>query len=60
MQAVWSMGLEGVIAKRKNSVYEPGERSRDWVKLKLDRHEKLFGRYEARSNRGSGPAAGSM
>ena len=35
------MGLEGVIAKRKNSMYEPGERSRDWVKLKLDRQQEF-------------------
>ena len=39
--AVHAMGLEGVIAKRRNSVYEPGERSRDWVKLKLDRQQEF-------------------
>lgn len=27
-------GLEGVVAKRRESVYRPGERSRDWVKVK--------------------------
>jgi bifunctional non-homologous end joining protein LigD len=27
-------GLEGVVAKRLNSVYEPGMRSADWLKLK--------------------------
>lgn len=26
--------LEGVVAKRKGSVYSPGERSPDWIKIK--------------------------
>ncbi len=30
-------GLEGVVAKRKNSVYEPGIRSESWLKLKPTR-----------------------
>jgi len=28
------MGLEGVIAKGKASIYQSGERSNDWQKLK--------------------------
>jgi len=28
------MGLEGVMAKRKNSTYQPGKRSAAWVKMK--------------------------
>ncbi|MGH8909483.1 MAG: non-homologous end-joining DNA ligase [Egibacteraceae bacterium] len=36
--AVKRQGLEGVIAKRAESVYRPGKRSRDWVKLKGRRH----------------------
>lgn len=32
-QAV-SMDLEGVIAKRADSIYQPGKRSRDWLKIK--------------------------
>ena len=36
VEAIRRLGLEGVIAKRKGSVYEPGERSGDWVKLRLD------------------------
>lgn len=39
--AVRAAGLEGVIAKRKNSIYQPGERSNDWVKLKLE-HQQEF------------------
>ncbi len=36
VQAVRATGLEGVVAKRRKSVYAPGERSADWVKLRLD------------------------
>lgn len=28
------MELEGIVAKRKNSIYRPGERSKDWLKIK--------------------------
>ena len=28
------LGMEGVVAKRRTSVYRPGVRSRDWVKVK--------------------------
>ncbi|MGH8895870.1 MAG: non-homologous end-joining DNA ligase [Egibacteraceae bacterium] len=34
-EAVRRQGLEGVIAKRAGSAYQPGRRSRDWVKLKV-------------------------
>lgn len=27
-------GLEGIVQKRKNSLYYPGKRSRDWIKVK--------------------------
>ena len=27
-------GLEGIIAKRKTSIYRPGKRSPDWLKIK--------------------------
>jgi bifunctional non-homologous end joining protein LigD len=36
VEAVRGLGLEGVVAKRKDSVYEPGERSGAWQKLKLE------------------------
>ena len=29
------MGLEGIMAKRKDSIYTPGKRSTDWVKIKF-------------------------
>jgi bifunctional non-homologous end joining protein LigD len=36
VEAARSLGLEGVVAKRKDSPYEPGERSGAWQKLKLE------------------------
>lgn len=33
-QAVVDAGLEGVVAKRRSSRYQPGTRSRDWLKVK--------------------------
>jgi bifunctional non-homologous end joining protein LigD len=39
--AVRGLGLEGVIAKRKDSVYEPGERSGAWQKLKLELQQEF-------------------
>jgi bifunctional non-homologous end joining protein LigD len=41
MEAVTSLGLEGVIAKRRTSRYTPGERHTSWLKLKLDRQQEL-------------------
>lgn len=39
--AVQSLGLEGVIAKRRTSIYVPGERNTGWLKLKLDRQQEF-------------------
>jgi bifunctional non-homologous end joining protein LigD len=33
-QAVQEKGLEGVMAKKKDSIYEPGQRSGNWLKIK--------------------------
>jgi len=46
-------GWEGLIAKRVDSVYEPGTRSRSWVKLKIEfRQEFVVGGYtEPRNSR---------
>jgi bifunctional non-homologous end joining protein LigD len=41
IEAVTSLGLEGVIAKRRTSRYKPGERNNDWLKLKLDRQQEF-------------------
>jgi bifunctional non-homologous end joining protein LigD len=34
-------GLEGVIAKRRNSTHRPGDRTGDWVKLRANRGQEL-------------------
>lgn len=39
--AVSAQGLEGVVAKRRSSLYQPGERSDSWVKLKIDRQQEF-------------------
>ncbi|MBV8876656.1 MAG: ATP-dependent DNA ligase, partial [Gammaproteobacteria bacterium] len=41
VQAVQAAGIEGVIAKRRDSNYQPGERNGDWVKLKLERQQEF-------------------
>ncbi len=35
------LGLEGVVAKRRGSTYQPGRRSPDWRKLRLVRRQEL-------------------
>jgi bifunctional non-homologous end joining protein LigD len=46
-------GWEGVIAKEASSAYEPGQRSRSWLKLKVEyRQEFVVGGYtEPRNSR---------
>jgi DNA ligase D-like protein (predicted ligase) len=39
--AVKKQGLEGVIAKRRASLYEPGRRSSTWVKMRLNKGQEL-------------------
>jgi bifunctional non-homologous end joining protein LigD len=48
-----TQGWEGVIAKRKDAIYEPGRRSRSWLKLKIEqRQEFVVGGYtEPRNSR---------
>jgi len=41
VEAVQEMGLEGVVAKRKKSRYQPGDRCADWLKLKLERQQEF-------------------
>jgi bifunctional non-homologous end joining protein LigD len=44
--AVKAIGLEGVVAKRADSPYEPGERSGAWVKVKFElQQEFVVGGY---------------
>ena len=41
VRALRAAGIEGVVAKRKDSTYQPGERSDAWVKLKLERQQEF-------------------
>jgi DNA ligase D-like protein (predicted ligase) len=51
VEAVRGLGLEGVVAKRKDSMYEPGERSDAWQKLKLENQQEfVIGGYRPGSN----------
>jgi bifunctional non-homologous end joining protein LigD len=57
-QAAVEQGLEGVMAKRGDSRYEPGKRSRDWLKVKpgLQRQEFVVVGY----SKGQGRRSGSL
>ena len=41
LEATQAQGLEGVVAKRLDSIYEPGRRSGTWVKIKHTRRQEL-------------------
>ena len=41
LAAVRQQGLEGVIGKRKDSLYEPGKRTGAWVKCRVNRGQEL-------------------
>ena len=45
-QAAVALGLEGMVAKRRDSIYEPGARSRSWLKVKaIQDQEFVVGGY---------------
>ena len=49
--AVQQLALEGVIAKRRDSAYDAGQRTGAWVKLKLDRQQEfVIGGYRPGSH----------
>lgn len=41
VQSVREQGLEGLVAKRRNSVYEPGQRSGAWRKMRINRGQEF-------------------
>ncbi|MDZ7674489.1 MAG: non-homologous end-joining DNA ligase [Acidimicrobiales bacterium] len=41
LAAAHERDLEGVIAKRRDSIYRPGTRTRDWVKAKVRRRQEF-------------------
>jgi bifunctional non-homologous end joining protein LigD len=56
-KAAIQLGLEGVVAKRKSSVYEPGVRSANWLKIK---HEKSCDCVVAGYTHGNGGRSASF
>ena len=41
LEAVRKLGLEGVVGKRIGSIYEPGERSGAWIKLRANMEQEF-------------------
>ena len=41
IQSVKAQGLEGLVAKRRDSVYEPGSRSGAWMKMRVNQGQEL-------------------
>jgi ATP-dependent DNA ligase len=41
LEAVRKLGLEGVVGKRMDSIYEPGERSGAWIKLRTNMEQEF-------------------
>ena len=59
LEVAANMGLEGIIAKKEDSIYHPGERTRDWLKIKANkRHEVVIGGFT--KNEGSSKAFSSL
>jgi DNA ligase D-like protein (predicted ligase) len=42
VQSIRAQGLEGLVAKRANSKYEPGQRSGAWVKMRVNRSQEFI------------------
>ena len=53
LRAAQEHGWEGIMAKRQESPYRPGLRSKDWLKLKLERRQEFVvgGYTEPRNSR---------
>ena len=59
LKAVSKMGMEGIMAKKDDSLYLPGYRSHDWLKMKTGiRHEVVIGGYT--QNDGSSKSFSSL
>jgi len=41
IRSVPEQGLEGLVAKRRNSIYEPGQRSGAWRKMRINQGQEL-------------------
>ncbi|HXO76030.1 MAG TPA: non-homologous end-joining DNA ligase, partial [Puia sp.] len=59
LAAAAEMGMEGIIAKKSDSTYHPGDRGHDWLKIKVNkRHEVVIGGFT--KNEGSPKAFSSL
>lgn len=59
LEAAGKMGLEGIMAKRADSIYYPGIRTKEWAKIKANlRHEVVIGGYT--QNEGSSKTFSSI
>ena len=56
-EAARERGLEGVVAKRRDSTYKEGRRTRDWLKVKTELNEEFI---VAGYTRGGGRRAGTF
>ena len=55
VEATRAQGMEGVVAKRRDSCYEPGRRSEHWVKVKHQRRQSaVIGGWQAGEGNRSG------
>ena len=46
LETVSKLGMEGIMAKKEDSVYIEGERTREWLKIKANkRHEVVIGGF---------------
>jgi DNA ligase D-like protein (predicted ligase) len=60
-EAVLQRKLEGIVAKRKNSVYAPGVRSRDWLEIRaFNSGDFVIGGYTFGGTRRKGDPFGSL
>lgn len=51
LEVAAKMGMEGILAKKDDSVYLPGTRSKNWLKIKTGkRHEVVIGGYTLNEN----------
>ena len=42
LKTVAQLGLEGIIAKRRDSIYESGHRSKSWLKVKVELRQEVI------------------
>ena len=53
-EEIQKLVMEGIVAKRKESVYQPGKRSNDWLKIKHSaRRENVIGGWSESENTNS-------